>query len=92
MTSKELQSLQEAGEVVVVDIREPMELAMEPSLPGSINIPMSQLAAAEASGALPKDKTIVTVCASGARCVPVTAYLQQRGYRADYLEGGMSSI
>ncbi len=92
MTSNELIALQKAGEVMVVDIREPMELAMEPALPGSVNIPISQLVAAEAAGALSKDKKIVTICASGSRCVPVTEFLKQKGYQVDYLEGGLISL
>lgn len=92
MTKSELAAAQATGSVTVVDIREAIELMMQPPLPGSVHIPMSQLVAAEAAGQLPKETKIVTVCATGSRCLPVTDFLRQQGYDADYLEGGVYGI
>lgn len=89
MTKDEYQKKAEAGEAVLVDIREPDELVAEPSPEGAINIPMSSLPQAEAAGKLPKDKLVVTLCRSGGRCQPVTAFLRGHGYQADFIEGGM---
>lgn len=77
--------------VLLVDIREPQELAVEPSIPGAINIPMSTILQEVERGNLPMDKTIVTICRSGARCHVVNAELRARGFITDMLEGGMNA-
>lgn len=89
MTREEFKKRAAAGEVVLIDIREPFELTLAPNPAGAINIPMSRLAAAEAAGELPKDKLIVTLCQSGGRCFPVNEYLSARGYRVDAIDGGL---
>ncbi len=50
---------------VLVDVREPYEIAAE-RIPGSIELPLSQLARGQAAH-LPQDKKVVFYCASGAR-------------------------
>ena len=50
---------------VLVDVREPYEIAAE-RIPGSIELPLSQLARGKAAN-LPQDRAVVFYCASGAR-------------------------
>jgi len=88
MTKKEFEQANK-DEIVVIDIREPEELIMLPSIPGAVNIPMGQILQAVENGELPKDKMIVTVCRSGGRCFVVNDELAARGYNVDYLEGGL---
>ncbi len=54
-----------AKNAVIVDVREPYEIAAE-RIPGSIGLPLSQLARGQAAN-LPQDKAVVFHCASGAR-------------------------
>lgn len=89
MTKEEFLAKEQAGAAVLIDIREPMELAALPALTVARNVPMSQLVAVEAQGGLPKDKLIVTICHSGGRCGAVNGYLASRGYQVDQIDGGM---
>lgn len=89
MTRQEFLKRAASGEVVLIDIREPFELALMPSPEGAINIPMSRLPEAETAGELPKDKVVVTICQSGGRCQPVNTYLSAHGYQTDMIDGGM---
>lgn len=89
MKKEEFLVKEQAGTAVLIDIREPMELAALPTVPSARNIPMSQLVAVEAQGELPKDKLIVTICYSGGRCGAVNGYLASRGYHVDQIDGGM---
>ena len=74
--------------VVVVDVRQPAEWRRG-HIGGSINVPLPQLATR--LHRLPKDATIVAVCASGHRSAVATSTLQRAGYRAENLKGGMRS-
>lgn len=72
----------------VLDVRQPDEYA-EGHIPGSHLIPLGQLG--QQFGKLPKDAEIIVVCHSGARSAHATAFLNQHGYRAFNLTGGMMS-
>lgn len=89
MTKETLQNI-DPSEVLLVDIREPAEIVTQPSIPGAIHIPMGEIIREAEDGKLPTDKTIVTVCRSGGRCQIVNHELTARGYRVDWLEGGMN--
>jgi len=78
--------------VLLVDIREPEELCVTPTVPGAINIPMSKLGEVIGTLTLPQDKKIVTICRSGGRCFMVNQVLKAHGYDVDYLEGGVISL
>jgi rhodanese-related sulfurtransferase len=71
---------------VVLDVREPWEQDIA-RLAGTLDIPMNEVAARLAE--LPKDRDIVVMCRSGGRSSTVTQYLEQRGYRASNLTGGI---
>jgi rhodanese-related sulfurtransferase len=70
----------------LLDVREPLELAVE-SVPGAVNIPLGQLRAR--LGELPRDREILTVCRSGGRAYFATRILLQNGFSTRVLSGGM---
>ena len=71
---------------VVLDVREPWEQDIA-RLPGTLDIPMNEVPARLAE--LPKERDIVVMCRSGGRSSRVTQYLEQQGYRAANLTGGI---
>ena len=72
----------------LLDVREPMELAVE-QVPGAVNIPLGQLRAR--LGELPRDREILIICRSGQRAYTATRVLLQNGFKARNLSGGMLS-
>jgi NADPH-dependent 2,4-dienoyl-CoA reductase/sulfur reductase-like enzyme/rhodanese-related sulfurtransferase len=77
-----------AGKAFLLDVREPVELAVE-SAPGAVNIPLGQLRAR--LGELPRDREILVICRSGQRAYSATRLLLQKGFKARNLAGGMLS-
>ncbi|MBI3289695.1 MAG: rhodanese-like domain-containing protein [Elusimicrobia bacterium] len=75
------------GEPVLVDVREPGEYDAE-RLPGSVNVPLSRLAADAAK--LPTGRPLVVLCRSGRRSTDAAEKLAALGFRDVYvLEGGL---
>jgi NADPH-dependent 2,4-dienoyl-CoA reductase/sulfur reductase-like enzyme/rhodanese-related sulfurtransferase len=72
----------------LLDVREPVELALE-NVPGALNIPLGQLRAR--LGELPRDREILVICRSGQRAYSATRILLQKGFKARNLTGGMLS-
>lgn len=72
--------------VHVLDVRQPAEWR-HGHIRGAQNVPVLHLMR-NADG-LPRDKTIVTVCASGHRSAAAARTLQRAGYQVENLEGGM---
>ena len=72
----------------LLDVREPVELAVE-NVPGAVNIPLGQLRAR--LGELPRDREILVICRSGQRAYSATRILLQNGFKARNLSGGMLS-
>jgi NADPH-dependent 2,4-dienoyl-CoA reductase/sulfur reductase-like enzyme/rhodanese-related sulfurtransferase len=72
----------------LLDVREPVELALE-HVPGALNIPLGQLRAR--LGELPRDREILVICRSGQRAYSATRILLQKGFKAKNLAGGMLS-
>lgn len=72
--------------VHVVDVRQALEWR-HGHIHGSENVPLTRLKSQLAS--LPRDKTIVTICASGHRSAAAARTLQRAGYRVENLKGGM---
>ena len=77
-----------ADEGFLLDVREPVELAVE-SEPRAVNIPLGQLRAR--LGELPRDREILVICRSGQRAYYATRLLLQHGFKARTLSGGMLS-
>lgn len=73
-------------ESVLLDVRQPAELAME-SVPGAVNIPLQQLRARLSE--LPRDREIHVFCRSGQRAYYATRILLQAGFDAKNISGGM---
>ncbi|WP_028054412.1 FAD-dependent oxidoreductase [Sinorhizobium medicae] len=73
---------------VLLDVREPMELAVE-NVPGAVNIPLGELRSRLSE--LPKDHDIHVICRSGQRAYYATRLLLQNGFKAKNLSGGMLS-
>ncbi len=76
-TVEALKDMLTAGNVVLVDVREPNEYA-EGHIPGAVNIPIRTLA--KNLDKLPKDKPVVVYCRTGHRAGMATAALQLLGY------------
>jgi rhodanese-related sulfurtransferase len=74
------------GSVHVLDVRQPIEWRRG-HIPGSHNLPLLHLKSRLST--LPRDKAIVTVCASGHRSGVAARKLQRAGYQAENLKGGM---
>ena len=76
------------AEPVLVDVREPDEVA-EWSIPGALNIPFGDLPGRVAT--LPRDRHLVTVCASGSRSTLAARLLAANGLDVANLTGGMGA-
>ena len=72
----------------LLDVRNPPELAVE-SVPGAVNIPLPELRGR--LGELPRDREINVICRSGGRAYFTTRILQQSGFKARTISGGMLS-
>ena len=74
------------ADAVLLDVREPDEWAAG-HVEGARHIPMNDIPRRTAE--LDQDTDLVVVCKVGGRSAQVTAYLNQQGYRATNLDGGM---
>ncbi len=74
---------------LVVDVRSQGEYAAG-HIRGSINIPVGQLASQLQR--LPRERAIITCCASGMRSATARAVLQSHGYKNVYNGGGWGSL
>jgi NADPH-dependent 2,4-dienoyl-CoA reductase/sulfur reductase-like enzyme/rhodanese-related sulfurtransferase len=75
-------------EAYLLDVREPVELAVE-SVPGAVNIPIGQLRSRLEE--LPRDREIHVTCRSGQRAYYATRLLLQHGFKVKNVSGGMLS-
>ncbi len=62
----------------VLDVREPEEYAHHGHVPGAINVPQADLASRVDE--LPRDRSLLTICRSGARSLRAAQYLKQRRF------------
>ncbi|HZS30139.1 MAG TPA: rhodanese-like domain-containing protein [Gaiellaceae bacterium] len=72
--------------VFVLDVRQPSEWR-HGHIRGSENVPLAQLT--RRLDRFPRDRTIVTVCASGHRSAVAARALRRAGYEVENLKGGM---
>jgi rhodanese-related sulfurtransferase len=83
------QRLDRGDAVVVLDVREPDELALA-RLPGAVHIPMGDIPARLHE--LDPDREIIVVCHHGARSAHVASFLLQRDFtRVLNLDGGIDA-
>jgi len=76
------------ADVVLLDVREQDEWDAGHA-PGAQHIPMSELAGR--LGELPEGKDLLVICRSGGRSARVTAHLNEIGWDARNVDGGMQS-
>lgn len=87
ITPTEFVARRDRGETLtLLDVREDWELAVA-SVPDIVHIPMGQVA--ERIGELDRGKEVVVLCRSGRRSLEVAKFLQQNGFRALNLAGGI---
>jgi glyoxylase-like metal-dependent hydrolase (beta-lactamase superfamily II)/rhodanese-related sulfurtransferase len=84
----ELTRLRKESDVLLLDVREPQELAKTGVIEGvAKNIPVGQLAMR--LNELPKDKQIIAICQGGGRSAEAAHILSSNGFKTVYnLEGG----
>lgn len=89
ISPKELKNLLDTGaNVVVLDIREPHELAIS-CLANHAHIPMGQLVERVDELQPFKEREIVVYCRSGQRSLQCAEFLRNKGYTALNLTGGI---
>ena len=77
-----------AGEVVLLDVREPYEL-QRAAIPGAFHVPMRQVPARLAE--LPKTKPILVLCHHGGRSQAVADWLKPQGFDVANVTGGIAA-
>jgi rhodanese-related sulfurtransferase len=73
-------------DAVLLDVREPDEWVAG-HVEGAVHVPMNAVPAA--LDRLDRDDQIVVLCKVGSRSARVTAWLNQQGFRASNLDGGL---
>lgn len=73
---------------VVIDVREASEFESK-GLPGSLNVPLSQLR--DRLGEIPRDRPVFVTCGVGQRAWNACRCLDQNGFDARLLSGGFQS-
>jgi rhodanese-related sulfurtransferase len=72
--------------LTVLDVREPIEW-QHGRIEGAVHVPMAEVPAR--TGELPAEGQVLVVCKVGGRSAHVTAFLQERGFDAVNLAGGL---
>ena len=80
------QRLQTRPEVVIVDVRQPVE-TRSGTVPGAVLIPLTEFG--RRLDELPRDRPILTICRSGHRSPLAARQLKQAGYDVTDVDGGM---
>ena len=83
ITPNEVHDLDDA---VILDVREPDELA-QARIEGAIHIPVGELV--ERIGEVPRDTTVYVICHVGGRSAQATQYLEANGIDAVNVTGGI---
>jgi rhodanese-related sulfurtransferase len=87
ISPSEFVARRERGEsLTLLDVREDWELGVA-SVPNIIHIPMGQVA--DRLQELDRGKEVVVLCRSGRRSLEVAKFLQQNGFKAVNLAGGI---
>jgi rhodanese-related sulfurtransferase len=88
MKSVNYQQLVQEG-AVIVDVRSPGEF-QGGHIKGSINVPLQSIQSS--LGKIPKNKTVITCCASGMRSASAKSILKSAGYEDVHNGGGWMSL
>ena len=86
LAPKRTAELLAAGDVELIDIREPYEREAG-HIPGSRHVEMGRLA--ESAGALPSERPLVFQCRVGARSAQAAFAFRRAGFDAHSLDGGI---
>jgi rhodanese-related sulfurtransferase len=87
ITPTEFVARRERGEsLTLLDVREEWELGVA-SVPDVVHIPMGEVA--DRIGELDRGREVVVLCRSGRRSLQVANFLQQNGFQAVNLAGGI---
>lgn len=86
--SVDYKSLVQNG-AVIVDVRSPQEFKGG-HIKGSLNVPLQELQ--RSLGKIPKNKTVITCCASGMRSASAKSLLKSAGYQEVHNGGGWMSL
>ena len=81
--------LQKNENLFLLDVRDRDEFS-EFKIPGSINIPLTEVFKQENISKIPKDKDIITICPHGNRAMVATFALARNNINAHVLEGGLA--
>jgi rhodanese-related sulfurtransferase len=91
ITPAEFVARRESGETLtLLDVREDWELgvaSVPESVPGVVHIPMGQIA--DRLQEVDRSAEVVVLCRSGRRSLEVAKFLQQNGFKAVNLAGGI---
>lgn len=82
----------EKKEFLLLDIREPSEVAQTSLYPGAKNIPMGEVFTQAGKGTLPRATQILAYCASGVRSSILAQELEARGFTIASIEGGYAAL
>jgi rhodanese-related sulfurtransferase len=80
--------LHEAGEIELIDIREPYERDAG-HVPGSRHIELAKLS--QEAGSIDRDKPVVLYCRMGGRSSMAMQAFQASGYDAHHMDGGLAA-
>jgi rhodanese-related sulfurtransferase len=87
ITPTEFVARRDRGEsLTLLDVREEWELGVA-SVPDVVHIPMGEVA--DRLGELDRAREVVVLCRSGRRSLQVANFLQQNGFQAVNLAGGI---
>jgi rhodanese-related sulfurtransferase len=87
ITPTEFVARRDRGEsLTLLDVREEWELGVA-SVPDVVHIPMGEVA--DRLGELDRSREVVVLCRSGRRSLQVANFLQQNGFQAVNLAGGI---
>lgn len=80
--------------LVVLDVRTPAEFGIfTSSVPGTLWLPINELFSKDNLSRIPKDKTVVVLCKSGARATAAGTALRHIGFENIYiLKGGFKGL
>lgn len=75
------------SDAFVIDVREDEEVLETGTIKGAVHIPM--MTVPNSLNKIPKDREIYILCRSGRRSYEVSSYLNELGYDAINLKGGI---
>ncbi|MEX6506154.1 rhodanese-like domain-containing protein [Jiella sp. M17.18] len=94
ISAEEAQRLAAEENALILDVREPAEVAATGKAKGALNVPRGMLefkadpGAASADPAFARDRPVVIYCAAGARAALAGKTLREMGYEKVYNLGG----